>query len=29
MLLWFDAVGRIIVAAAMLNAARWERRATG
>jgi membrane protein len=29
MLLWFYAVGRIIVAAAMLNAARWERRATG
>jgi membrane protein len=27
LLLWFYAVGRIIVAAAMLNAARWERRA--
>ena len=27
LLLWFYAVGRIIVASAMLNAARWERRA--
>ena len=27
LLLWFYAVGRLVVAAAMLNAARWERRA--
>ena len=27
LLLWFYAVGRLIVAAAMLNAARWDRRA--
>jgi uncharacterized BrkB/YihY/UPF0761 family membrane protein len=28
LLLWFYALGRLVVAGAMLNAARWERRAT-